>query len=56
MGDLLGEGALESNNILYRSVDFLLDRKAALFQPSQKPVAGSFRIKCQKSMKKMKEA
>jgi len=39
MGDLLSEDdALDYNNILYSCVDFLLDRKAALFQPSQKPV------------------
>jgi hypothetical protein len=32
MGDLLGEDdALESKNILYRCLDLLLDRKAALF-------------------------
>jgi hypothetical protein len=44
MGDLLGEDdALASKNILYRCLDLLLDRKAALFQPSQKPVAGSIR-------------
>ena len=44
MGDLLGEDdALASENILYRRLDLLLDRKAALFQPSQKPVAGSIR-------------
>jgi hypothetical protein len=32
MGDLLGEDdALASENILYRRLDLLLDRKAALF-------------------------
>ena len=32
MGDLLGEDdALASKNILYRCLDLLLDRKAALF-------------------------
>jgi hypothetical protein len=32
MGDLLDEDdALEANNILYRCLDFLLDRKATLF-------------------------
>jgi hypothetical protein len=56
MGDLLSEDALESNNILYRSVDFLLDRKAALFSHLKSRSQGSFRIKGQKSMKKMKEA
>ena len=33
MGDLLSEDdALASKNILYRGLDFLLDRKAALFR------------------------
>jgi len=45
MGNLLGEyDTLASENILYRCLDLLLDRKAALFRASQKPaVAGSIR-------------
>jgi hypothetical protein len=41
---LLGEDdALEANNILYRGLDLLSDRKSCPFQPSQKLVAGSIR-------------
>jgi hypothetical protein len=45
MGDLFGEDdALASKNILYRRLDLLLDRKAALFSP-QKPWQDLFGIK-----------
>jgi hypothetical protein len=59
MGDLLGEDdALASKNILYRCLDLLLDRKAALFSHLKSRWQDLFGIKlyCQKGMKKMKEA